>query len=75
MQAEEHPQNGIAGLRHWRYNLGAGLQVALVSWPLSPGIAVASGAQPITGKIDFVGTKTCGTSQAAAYSIGLSCLN
>jgi hypothetical protein len=75
MQAEEHPQNGIAGLKHWRYELGAGLQVALVSLPQSLGIAVASGAQPITGKNDFVGTKTCGTSQAAAYSIEMSCLN
>jgi hypothetical protein len=75
MQAEEHPRNGIAGLRHWRYDLGAGLQVALVSLPLSPGIAVASGAPPITGKNDFVGTKSCGTSQSAAYSIEMSCLN
>ena len=41
MQAEEHPQNGIVGLKHWRYDLGAGLQVALVSVPLSLGIAVA----------------------------------
>ena len=75
MQAEEQPQNGIAGLKHWRYDLGADLQVALVSLPLSLGIAVASGAPPITGKNDFVGTKTCGTSQAAAYSIEISCLN
>jgi hypothetical protein len=59
----------------WRYDLGAGLQVALVSLPLSPGIAVASGAPPITGKNDFVGTKSCGTSQSAAYSIEMSCLN
>jgi carbonic anhydrase len=43
MQVEEYPQDGIAGLRHWRYGLGAGLQVSLVSSPLSPGIAVASG--------------------------------
>jgi len=27
----------------------------------------------ITGKNDFVGTKTCGTSQAAAFSIEISC--
>ncbi len=75
MQAEEHPRNGIAGLRHWRYDLGAGLQVALVSLPLSPGIAVTSDAPPITGKNDFVGTKSCGTAQSAAYSIEMSCLN
>ena len=24
MQAEEQLQNGIAGLKHWRYDLGAG---------------------------------------------------
>ncbi len=54
MQAEEQPQNGIAGLKHWRYDLGAGLQVALVSLPLSLGIAVASGAPPITGIISAI---------------------
>ena len=26
MQAEEHPRSGIAGLRHWRYDLEAGLR-------------------------------------------------
>jgi hypothetical protein len=26
MQAEEQPQNGIAGLRHWRNDFGTGLQ-------------------------------------------------
>ena len=50
MQAEEHPQSGIAGLRHWRYDVDAGLQVELVSLLLSPGITVASGAPLITGK-------------------------
>ena len=54
MLAEEQPQNGIAGLKHWRYDLGAGLQVALVSLPLSLGIAVASGAPPITGIISAI---------------------
>jgi MFS superfamily sulfate permease-like transporter len=54
MQAEEQPRNGIAGLRHWRYDLSAGLQVALVSLPLSLGIAVASGAPPITGVISAI---------------------
>ena len=54
MQAEEQPRNGIAGLRHWRYDLGAGLQVALVSLPLSLGIAVASGAPPITGVVSAI---------------------
>lgn len=54
MQAEAQPQNGIAGLKHWRYDLGAGLQVALVSLPLSLGIAVASGAPPITGLVSAI---------------------
>ena len=45
----ELPQNGIPGLKHWRYDLLAGLLVAIVSLPLSLGIAVASGAPPITG--------------------------
>jgi hypothetical protein len=75
MQAEEHPQSGIAGLRHWRYDVDAGLQVELVSLLLSPGITVASGAPLITGKKDFIGTKSCGTSQSATYLIEMSCLN
>ncbi len=54
MQTENKPQNGLAGLKHWRYDLGAGLQVALVSLPLSLGIAVASGAPPITGVISAI---------------------
>lgn len=45
----ELPQNGIAGLKHWRHDLLSGLLVAIVSLPLSLGIAVASGAPPITG--------------------------
>lgn len=50
----EKPQNGIKGLKHWRYDLLAGLQVALVSLPLSLGIAVASGAPPVTGVISAI---------------------
>lgn len=46
---EEKPQNGIAGLKHWRHDMLAGLVVALVSVPLSLGIALASGAPPICG--------------------------
>jgi len=45
----EKPQNGIAGLKHWRHDMMAGLIVALVSVPLSLGIALASGAPPICG--------------------------
>lgn len=50
----EKPQNGIKGLKHWRYDLLAGLQVALVSLPLSLGIAIASGAPPVTGVISAI---------------------
>ena len=50
----DKPQNGIKGLKHWRYDLLAGLQVALVSLPLSLGIAIASGAPPVTGVISAI---------------------
>ncbi|MBX9689169.1 MAG: hypothetical protein K2X27_20845, partial [Candidatus Obscuribacterales bacterium] len=46
---EEKPENGLKGLKHWRQDMLAGLVVALVSVPLSIGIAVASGAPPICG--------------------------
>lgn len=52
--AQEQPQNGIRGLKHWRYDLMAGVQVALVSLPLSLGIAVASGAPPVTGVVSAI---------------------
>src|SRR5262245_44597109 len=45
----EKPQNGLAGLKHWRQDILAGLVVSLISLPFSLGIAVASGAPPITG--------------------------
>src|SRR6059058_3146154 len=45
----EKPQNGIPGLKHWRQDILAGLVVSLISLPFSLGIAVASGAPPITG--------------------------
>ncbi|WHZ27381.1 MAG: putative sulfate transporter [Nitrospira sp.] len=51
---EEKPQNGIPGLKHWRYDLVAGVQVALVALPLSLGVALASGAAPITGVISAI---------------------
>ena len=54
MKPEEKPQNGLAGLKYWRYDLFAGLQVALVSLPLSLGIAVASGAPPVTGLVSSI---------------------
>jgi carbonic anhydrase len=51
---EDKPSNGIKGLKHWRYDLSAGLQVALVSLPLSLGIAIASGAPPVTGIVSAI---------------------
>jgi carbonic anhydrase len=45
----EKPTNGIQGLKHWRQDVPAALVVALVSVPLSLGIALASGAPPICG--------------------------
>ncbi len=54
LSTNDKPQNGLAGLRHWRYDLLAGLQVALVSLPLSLGIAIASGAPPVTGLISAI---------------------
>ncbi len=50
----EKPQNGIKGLKHWRYDLVAGLQVALVYLPFSLGIAIASGAPPVAGLISAI---------------------
>lgn len=51
LKAEEadKPCNGIQGLKHWRQDVPAALVVALVSVPLSLGIALASGAPPICG--------------------------
>ncbi len=46
---QEKPENGMKGLKHWREDIVAGLIVALVSVPLSLGIALASGAPPICG--------------------------
>lgn len=51
---EEKPQNGIPGLKYWRHDLSAGLQVALLGLPLSLGIAVASGAPPVSGVISAI---------------------
>lgn len=46
---QEKPQNGLAGLRHWRHDLPAGLLVSMISVPFSIGVAIASGAPPICG--------------------------
>src|SRR4051794_14407936 len=50
----EKPRNGIAGLKHWRYDLVAGLMVSLTSLPFSLGIAIASGAPPIAGLMSAI---------------------
>ena len=50
----EKPQNGLAGLKHWRHDMVAGLVVSLISLPFSLGIAVASGAPPISGLISAI---------------------
>jgi MFS superfamily sulfate permease-like transporter len=52
--AIEKPQNGVAGLKHWQYDLMAGLQVAMMGIPLSLGIAIASGAPPVCGIISAI---------------------
>lgn len=48
------PQNGVAGLRHWRHDLMAGFQVALLWTPFSLGVALASGAPAIAGLISAI---------------------
>lgn len=50
----EKPQNGLAGLKHWKHDLPAGLLVSMISVPFSIGIAIASGAPPITGLISAI---------------------
>ena len=50
----EKPENGLAGLKHWRQDVVAGLLVSLISLPFSLGIAVASGAPPIAGLVSAI---------------------
>jgi MFS superfamily sulfate permease-like transporter len=50
----DRPQNGIPGLRFWRYDLLAGVQVTLLALPLALGIAIASGAPPVAGVISAI---------------------
>lgn len=50
----EKPQNGFAGLKHWRHDLPAGLMVAMISLPFSMGIAITSGAPPVCGIVSAV---------------------
>jgi carbonic anhydrase len=50
----DKPRNGVDGLKYWRNDLIAGLMVSLTSLPFSLGIAVASGAPPISGLMSAI---------------------
>ena len=50
----EKPRNGLAGFKHWRYDLRSGFAVAMISLPFSKGIAITSGAPPICGIISAI---------------------
>src|SRR5271166_4644283 len=50
----EKPSNGLAGLKHWRYDLRSGFTVAMISLPFSMGIAITSGAPPICGILSAI---------------------
>lgn len=52
--AIEKPQNGLAGLKHWRYDLRSGFMVAMISLPFSMGIAITSGAPPVCGIVSAI---------------------
>lgn len=52
--ALEKPENGVAGLTHWRHDVVAGLVVSMISLPFSLGIAVASGAPPVCGLVSAI---------------------
>ena len=57
MTIQKHalPERGLKGfLKHWRNDLIAAFSVALVALPLSLGIAIASGMQPMSGIIAAV---------------------
>lgn len=50
----EKPRNGLAGLKHWRYDIRSGFAVAMISLPFSMGIAITSGAPPICGIVSAI---------------------
>ncbi len=50
----EKPQNGLPGLKQWRYDLPSGIMVAMISLPFSMGIAIASDAPPICGIVSAI---------------------
>src|ERR1700693_865109 len=51
---DEKPRNGVAGLKHWRYDVRSGFMVAMISLPFSMGIAITSGAPPICGIVSAI---------------------
>jgi len=51
---DEKPPNGVRGLKYWRHDLLAGLQVSLLALPLSLGIALASGAPPVAAVMSAI---------------------
>jgi MFS superfamily sulfate permease-like transporter len=54
-KTQDIPATGLKGLvQNWRSDLVAAISVALVAMPLSLGIAVASGVQPIAGIISAI---------------------
>lgn len=54
VSVSEKPQNGLAGLKNWQYDLRSGFMVAMVSLPFSMGIAITSGAPPICGVVSAI---------------------
>lgn len=54
MNTDTTPASGLAGFKHWRHDLVAGLQVALLWTPFSLGVALASGAPAIAGLISAI---------------------
>lgn len=54
LSRDEKPSNGVPGLKYWRHDLLAGLQVSLLALPLSLGIALASGAPPVAAVMSAI---------------------
>src|SRR6476660_9310550 len=54
VRVAEKPTNGLAGLKHWRYDLRSGFMVALISLPFSMGFAITSGRPPVCGIVSAI---------------------
>src|SRR5262245_42742720 len=50
----EKPTNGLAGLKHWKFDLRSGFMVAMISLPFSMGIAITSGAPAVCGIVSAI---------------------